>query len=212
MSAAPSIFDRQHFGRRMGAGKRPALLVVDFTIGFNDPASFGGGNISAAIAQTVTLLARVRDRGWTVAHTRIVYAEDGSDANVHCLKVPRLLTLTESNPQSHFVPELKPLSGEVVIVKRLPSAFFGTDLAGILIGRGVDTLFIAGCTTSGCVRASTLDAMCHGLRPMVVRDCVGDRSSSAHEASLFDLDKKYADVLSLDAALDLVADTGSAAT
>jgi len=204
MSQSASIFDRQHFGQRMGLGHRPALLVVDFTIGFNDPAAFGGGNISAAIAQTEPLLAAVRSQGWPVVHTRIVYAEDGSDTNVHCLKVPRLRLLTESNPQSHFVPELQPEAGEIVIRKRLPSAFFASDLAGMLMARGVDTLFIAGCTTSGCVRASTLDAMCYGFRPMVVRDCVGDRAESAHEASLFDLDKKYADVIALDEALALI--------
>jgi maleamate amidohydrolase len=194
----------------MGAGRRPALLVVDFTVGFNDPSAFGGGNISEAIIETISLLAKVRERGWPVAHTRIVYAQDGSDANVHCLKVPRLRTLTEDNPLSHFVPELQPLAGEIIIRKRLPSAFFGTDLAGMLIGRGVDTLLVAGCTTSGCVRASTLDAMCHGLRPMVVRECVGDRSPSAHQASLFDLDKKYADVVTLDAALALIDSVANA--
>lgn len=202
--ADDAIFERQQFGQRMGAGASPGLLIIDFTVGFNDPAAFGGGNISPAIANTVELLARARQRGWPIAHTRIVYAEDGSDANVHCLKVPRLKTLTESNPQSHFVPELMPAAGEIVIRKRLPSAFFGTDLAGMLVARRVDTLFIAGCTTSGCVRASTLDAMCHGLRPMLVADCVGDRSESAHRASLFDLDKKYADVMPLSAALALM--------
>ena len=190
-----SIFDRQHFGQRMGFGKRPALLVVDFTVGFNDPASFGGGNISAAVANTVPLLEKARALGLPVAHTRIVYADDASDTNVHCLKVPRLLTLTENNPASHFVPELMPVAGEIVIRKRLPSAFFGTDLAGMLLAKGVDTLLIAGCTTSGCVRASTLDAMNHGFRPMVVSDCVGDRAEAPHAASLFDLGKKYADIM-----------------
>ncbi len=195
MSTDTSIFDRQHFGQRMGFGRHPALLIVDFTIGFNDPASFGGGNISAAVANTVPLLEKARERGLPVAHTRIVYAEDASDTNVHCLKVPRLLALTESNPASHFVPELQPRAGEIVIRKRLPSAFFGTDLAGMLLAKGVDTLIIAGCTTSGCVRASTLDAMCHGFRPMVVSDCVGDRAEGPHSASLFDLGKKYADIM-----------------
>ena len=114
---------------------------------------------------------------------------------MHCLKVPRLLTLTDSNPASDFVPDLMPVKGEIVIRKRLPSAFFGTDLAGMLMAKGVDTLIIAGCTTSGCVRASTLDAMCHGFRPMVVSDCVGDRAEGPHKASLFDLGKKYADVM-----------------
>ncbi len=166
--------------------------------------AFGGGNISAAIARTVPLLAAFRDWNLPVVHTRIVYAADGSDGNVHCLKVPRLQTLTEENPQSHFVPDLLPRAGEIIIRKRLPSAFFGTDLSAMLFGRGIDTLFVAGCTTSGCVRASTLDAMCHGFRPMVVSDCVGDRSEDAHRASLFDLDKKYADVMSLDAAFAIL--------
>jgi maleamate amidohydrolase len=109
--------------------------------------------------------------------------------------VPRLTTLTEEAASSQFVRELQPLEGEIVIRKRLPSAFFGTDLAGMLVGRGVDTLIVAGCTTSGCVRASVVDAMCHGLRPMVVSDCVGDRAEEPHAASLFDLGKKYADVM-----------------
>ena len=193
--SASSIFDLQHFGERMGFGKRPGLLIVDFTVGFNDPASFGGGNIAEAVRNTVPLLAKARSLGMPVAHTRIVYADDGSDINVHCLKVPRLLALTEDNPASHFVPELMPVKGEVVIRKRLPSAFFGTDLGGMLLAKGVDTLVIAGCTTSGCVRASTLDAMCHGFRPMVVSDCVGDRAEGPHAASLFDMGKKYADVV-----------------
>jgi len=199
------IFDTQHFGQTMGPGASPALLVIDFTVGFNDPAAFGGGNIGAAIAATTELLALARAYRWPVAHTKIVYASDGSDANVHCLKVPRLLSLTDDNPQSEFVPELMPLGGEIVIRKRLPSAFFGTDLAGMLFARRVDTLFIAGCTTSGCVRASALDAMCHGLRPMVVADCVGDRSPSAHQASLFDLGKKYADVITFRQAAEMAA-------
>lgn len=205
MASGSTIFDRQKFGERMGFGRSPALLVVDFTVGFNDPAAFGGGNIPQAIARTVELLAAARERGLPVAHTRIVYAEDGSDANVHCLKVPKLKTLTESNPLSHFVPELAPRAGELVIRKRLPSAFFGTDLAGMLVARGVDTLLVTGCTTSGCVRASVLDAMCHGFRPMVVAECVGDRASGPHEASLFDMDKKYADVVSLEAVLARLA-------
>lgn len=191
-----SIYEKQHFGKRMGFGRTPALLIVDFTVGFNDPSAFGGGNISQAIENTIGLLAAARRHGMPIAHTRIVYAEDGSDANVHCLKVPRLLTLTESNPASHFVPELQPRKGEIVIRKRLPSAFFGTDLAGMLLAKGADTIIIAGCTTSGCVRASALDAMCNGFRPMVVSDCVGDRAEGPHKANLFDLGQKYADVVS----------------
>jgi maleamate amidohydrolase len=196
-STEDAILRKQQFGQRIGFGDRPALLIVDFTVGFADPELFGGGNIAFAIHHTRPLLAEVRKLSIPVAHTRIVYAEDGSDANIHTLKVPRLLQLTESNPASHFVPELTPESGEIVVRKKLPSAFFGTDLIGILNTRSVDTLIIAGCTTSGCVRASALDAMCHGLRAIVVSDCVGDRAEGPHAASLFDLDKKYADVLPL---------------
>lgn len=197
MPAQPdvSIFERQHFGRKMGFGRYPGLLIVDFTVGFNDANAFGGGNIAKAIEATVPLLETARRLGLPVAHTRIVYADDGSDAGVHCLKVPRLLTLTEDSPGSQIVPELQPRKGEIIIRKRLPSAFFGTDLTGMLLAKGVDTLLIAGCTTSGCVRASTLDAMCHGFRPMVISDCVGDRAEGPHAASLFDMGQKYADVI-----------------
>jgi maleamate amidohydrolase len=196
------IFKRQNFGRKMGFGQSPGLLVIDFTVGFNDPEAFGGGNISAAVNRTVDLLAFARQRGMPIAHTRIVYADDGSDAGVHCLKVPKLKGLTETSPLGQFVPEVAPLPGEIVVRKRLPSAFFETGLHGILHARGIDTLIIAGCTTSGCVRASTLDAMCHGFRPIVASDCVGDRAIGPHEASLFDLGQKYADVMPLD---DIIA-------
>ena len=152
----------------MGPGRR--FLIIDFTIGFNDPSAFGGGNITEAITQTVPLLAEARALALPVAHTRIVYAEDGSDANIHTLKVPRLRQLTESNLASHFVPELTPLSGEIVIRKKLPSAFFGTDLIGLLTAKGVDTLLIAGCTTSGC-RYSHFKSPLASQTDVVAADC-----------------------------------------
>ncbi|NTJ11800.1 isochorismatase family protein [Rhizobium lusitanum] len=189
------IFQKQNFGRQMGFGAAAGLLIIDFTVGFNDPNAFGGGNISEAVDNTAPLLERARALGIPIAHTRIVYADDGSDTNIHCLKVPKLLTLTEDSPASQFVPSLMPRTGEIVIRKRLPSAFFETGLHGILHALRVDTLVIAGCTTSGCVRASAIDAMCHGFRPIVASDCVGDRAIGPHEASLFDMGKKYADVM-----------------
>jgi maleamate amidohydrolase len=190
------IYARQNFGGVIGMGQFPALLIVDFTKGFADPLVFGGGNIAAAVAATVPVLAYARRLRMPVIHTKIIYAEDGSDAGIHCLKSRRLKTLTRSNPLSDFVIELMPLAGELVIEKRLPSAFFESGLAGILNARRIDTLLIAGCTTSGCVRASTLDAMCHGFRPIVLTDCVGDRALGPHEANLFDLGQKYADLMS----------------
>jgi maleamate amidohydrolase len=189
------IFKRQQFGHKLGLGRSPALLVVDFVNGFVDPHLFGGGNIAAAAASTLPVLQAFRAAKCPVVFSRIIYAEDGSDATVHCLKVPRLKSLTRSNPASQIIDELAPLPGEIVVDKRLPSVFFETGLHGLLSGRGVDTIVVTGCTTSGCVRATVLDGLCHGFRPIVPADCVGDRAQSPHEASLFDLSQKYADVV-----------------
>jgi len=130
-----------------------------------------------------------------------VYQDDVADANIFALKVPTILSLREDSDGSQIVPELQPVDGELVMRKINPSAFFGTTLAGWLSQRGVQTLLIAGCTTSGCVRASVVDAMCSGFRPLVVTDCVGDRSLQAHEANLFDMNQKYATLMSRDDAL-----------
>ncbi|MEC7765152.1 MAG: isochorismatase family protein [Pseudomonadota bacterium] len=197
-----SKYASQGFGGTVGFGQRPALLIIDFTVGFADPAIFGGGNIPDAIQNTARVLTRARDAGMPVAHTKIIYAEDGSDQNLHTNKVPKLLKLTEANPASDFDPAVYPVAGETVVRKRLPSAFFGTDLAGVLMAKGVDTLLIAGCTTSGCVRASALDALCYGFRPIIMTDCVGDRAKGPHDATLFDLSQKYADLFTSDEAMD----------
>lgn len=197
-------YRRQGFGTRMDFIGGVGLLIVDLVNGFADPAVFGGGNIPQAIQRTKVLLAEARAAGWPIAHSRIVYADDGADHNVFSAKVPGMLTLTEDAPASHIVPELTPLPGELVVRKNVPSAFFGTSLAPWLTGRGVRTLAVAGAVTSGCVRASVVDAMCYGFRPAVISDCVGDRALAPHEANLFDMAQKYAEVLSLDEALPLL--------
>lgn len=189
------IYEKQGFAGTLGLGVAPALVIVDFVVGFTDPAHFGGGNIEAAIVKTVDVLAFARQKGWPVAHTRVVYADDGSDAGVFTRKAPGLLKLTETSPLSQIVPELTPVAGEFVVRKRQPSAFFGTDLAAWLAWRRVDTVLITGCTTSGCVRATVVDAMGHNLRPVVLTDCVGDRALGPHEANLFDMRQKYADLM-----------------
>ncbi len=192
------VYQRQGFGAGLGVEPPLGLLIIDFVNGFADPATFGGGNIPQAIARTVDLLALARDRGWPVAHSRIVYADDDSDANIFSLKVPGMLGLKEHSPNSAIVGELAPRAGELVVRKNVPSAFFGTTLSPWLAQRGVRTLLVAGCVTSGCVRASVVDAMCWGLRPVVIADCVGDRAIGPHDASLFDMRQKYADVITLD--------------
>jgi len=192
------VYKQQNFGNRIGFGRRTALIVVDFTVGFNDPALFGGGNIGAAVKRTVGLLAFFRERALPVAHTRVVYADDGSDASVFALKAPRLLMLTEHHPAGQFVPELAPAAGELIVRKTQASGFFGTGLAPWLTLRGADTVVVAGCTTSGCVRATVVDALSLNFRTVVAQDCVGDRAQGPHEANLFDMGQKYADVLDRD--------------
>lgn len=194
-SAGHDVYAAQGFGRSSGFGQAPALVLIDFVEGFADPQTFGGGNIAEAIAQSREMLAWARRRGMPVAFTRVVFAEDGSDANGFSRKVPGLLKLTEYAPASKVVAALEPMPGELVVRKRLPSAFAQTDLAAWLAARRVDTLIVAGCTTSGCVRATVVDAMGAGLRVVVARDCVGDRALGPHEANLFDMAQKYADVL-----------------
>jgi maleamate amidohydrolase len=191
------IYRRQGFATSMGLGRAPALLIIDFVRGFTDPAHFGGGNIDAAITRAKDLLSLSRAKGWPVAHTRVVYADDGSDVGAFTMKVPALLTLTETSPLSQIVPELTPVPGEAIFRKKHASAFFGTDLAAWLAFRRIDTLLIAGCTTSGCVRASIIDASAHNVRPIVITDCVGNRALAPHEANLFDMGQKYADLLSV---------------
>lgn len=192
-----AVFERQGFGMRLGLTGRIGLLIVDFVAGFADPGQFGGGNIRAAIEQTSAALTLARRQGWAVAHSRIVFSEAALATDVFCQKVPTLRVLTESAAAGQFVPQLQPLPGELIVRKAAPSAFFETNLRSWLTRKGVETLLIAGTTTSGCVRASVVDAMSSGFKPVVLSDCVGDRALAPHEASLFDMQQKYADVMTL---------------
>jgi maleamate amidohydrolase len=203
--ANDDIYRKQTFGQKTGFGRKPVLLVVDFVNGFTDPEVFGGGNIAEAVTTTVPLLAFFRERGLPVAFTRIVYADDGSDCGIWCEKVPRLRELTEASHGSQVVDALAPRPGELVIRKAQASAFFGTHLAGVLLSKGVDTIVMAGCTTSGCVRATAIDAMSSNFRLVVASDCVGDRALGPHEANLFDIGQKYGDLLSSSAIMDTLA-------
>jgi maleamate amidohydrolase len=191
------IYRQQGFAQTIGLGNAPALAIIDFVVGFTDPKHFGGGNIRAAIERTVELLAMARARAWPIVHTRVVYADNGSDCGGFTVKVPTLRGLIETSPLSQIVPELTPRPGELVLRKRNPSAFFGTELAGWLAGRRIDTLLVAGCTTSGCVRATVVDSCSSNFRTIVVTDCVGDRAIGPHEANLFDMGQKYADLMDL---------------
>src|SRR5690606_35429786 len=139
-----NTYSRQGFGASLELKAPVGLLIIDLVNGFADPAVFGGGNIPDAIANTVPLLEEARKRGWPVAHTRIVFADDGADNNIFTIKVPSMLTMLEDDPRSHIVPELTPAEGELIVRKTVPSAFYGTSLAAWLTQRGVQTLVVAG--------------------------------------------------------------------
>ena len=126
---------------------------------------------------------------------RVVYADDGSDAGVFTLKAPALTQLTEGAFGSQVVDQLQPWDGEYIVRKTQPSAFFGTNLTAWYVSKGVDTVIVTGCTTSGCIRASVIDSMSYNFRTVVATDCVGDRALGPHEANLFDMEQKYADLM-----------------
>lgn len=192
---------------RIGFGKTPALLVVDFMQGYTTPGSplFAEGVVDA-VAKMPPLLAAARHTGTPIIHTNILYhAADQIDGGIWVKKAPVMRAMVAGNPYAEFCPEVAPRKDELVMTKQYASAFFGTSLASTLVAMGVDTLIITGCSTSGCIRATAVDGVQHGFRVMVVRDCVGDRHPAPHEANLFDIDSKYGDVIGLDETLGYLA-------
>lgn len=203
--SSASANDAGVWGHRVGFGRRPALLLIDFVKAYTMPASplFAEGVVSAVQHSTV-LLASARAAGVPVLHTTIGYHSGALvDGGAWFRKSPVLRCFTQE-PFGQFCEGVEPLAEEVVIRKQYASAFFGTSLASTLVAQGIDTIVLLGCSTSGCVRASAVDGVQHGFRVAVVRECVGDRDAAPHEASLFDIDAKYGDVISRREALDLM--------
>ncbi|WP_426509288.1 N-carbamoylsarcosine amidohydrolase [Serratia proteamaculans] len=199
MAADNSLADNYQgvWGNRIGFGQRPALLVVDFMQGYTTEGAplFAPGVVSA-VEECVALLATARQAGVPVIHTNIRYhAGHFADGGIWVKKAPVMKDMVEGNPLAAFCPQVAPLATEIVLTKQYASAFFGTSLASMLVALGIDTLLLAGCSTSGCIRASAVDAVQHGFRTIVVRECVGDRHPGPHEANLFDIDSKYGDVV-----------------
>lgn len=197
MSSDTELYQKRGFMSRVGFGERPALLVVDFIKGFTDLKSPLASNLDAEIAATKQLLDLARAKGLPVHFTTTGYAAGGADAGVFIKKVPSLSVLKIGHEWLEIDERLAPRPNESVWLKKYASAFFGTALAATLTAARVDTLIVTGCTTSGCVRASAVDSCQNGFRTIVVREAVGDRAQGPHEANLFDLDAKYADVESL---------------
>ena len=187
------------FGRGLEPGVRPALVVVDFVRAYLVPGSPLYAGAEPARAAAAELLAAARAAGIPVIHTNVRYQPGGRDGGVFYRKVPALACFqTGAHPElAAFAEGLEPAPGETVITKQYASAFFGTPLSSLLASSGVDTLLIAGVSTSGCIRATAVDACQHGYVPLVVREAVGDRHPAPHEASLFDLQAKYAELVTL---------------
>jgi len=185
------------FGGKLGFGSRQALLMVDFAQAYFAPESPLCANRPEVIPQALALLQWARARSMLVCHTRVEYRADGLDGGVFFRKVPALKVFCSGNPLGEVVPELAPLADEPVVTKQYASAFFGTSLASTLHAQGVDCVLLAGMSTSGCVRASGVDALQHGFIPVVISDACGDRHPQPHNSSLFDLNAKYADVMTL---------------
>jgi maleamate amidohydrolase len=192
------------WGNRIGFGQRPALLLIDFMQGYTTQGAplFAPGVVSA-VEESIALLATARQTGIPVIHTNIRYhAGHFANGGIWVKKAPVMKDMVDGNPLAAFCPQVAPRTTEVVLTKQYASAFFGTSLASMLVALGVDTLLLVGCSTSGCIRASAVDAVQHGFRTIVVRECVGDRHPGPHEANLFDIDNKYGDVVAKQEAID----------
>lgn len=184
------------FDGHLPFGRKPALLIVDFVVAYLDPASPLYAGVEDALASNERLLAAARKAGIPVLFTNVEYTPGGADGGVFYRKVPALKLFERGSPMGAFPESLQPRDNELVITKQYASSFFGTTLASTLTALGVDTLLITGLSTSGCVRATALDACQHGFLPFVVREACGDRHPGPHEANLFDLQAKYAEVIS----------------
>lgn len=183
------------FDGSLGFGEAPALILVDFVEAYfaKDSPLYAG--VEDALASALRVREAARTAGIPVIYTNVVYQPGGADGGIFFRKVPALEAFVAGNPLGAWPAGLEPAADEIVISKQYPSAFFGTSLAAKLTALGMDTLIITGLTTSGCIRATCVDAMSSGFIPIVVADACGDRHEAPHEANLFDMNAKYADVV-----------------
>ena len=197
------------FGQALAWGARPALIIIDMVRAYFDPdAEFFMGT-GECLESASRVLASAREAGIPVLHTRVEFDADGLSGGVFIRKIPALRHFVPGSPLGQIMPQVAPAEHEVVIVKQYASAFYGSHLAATLTALRVDTLIITGVSTSGCVRATGVDAIQHGYVPLVVRQAVGDRDPRPHEANLFDLQAKYAEVVDEDQIHAWLAGTAS---
>jgi nicotinamidase-related amidase len=207
--ADEEFFAQRGFGIKIGFGERPALIVIDMINGFTDATMPLGAPLESQLAAQKPLIDVAHERNIPVIFSTVIYNDhDLKDAGLWAIKMKGTLTLKAGTPAIEVDKRLDMRKTDSLLVKKYASCFFGTDLASRLMNLHADTLIITGCTTSGCVRATAVDAVQNGFRPMVVKEACGDRSQAAHDQSLFDLNAKYADVVGLDETLQYMRTVG----
>ena len=184
------------FGGRLVPGKKAALIIIDVVMAYLDPKSPLYAGVESALESNVRLVEAARKAGVPVIYTNVEYEPGGLSGGMFFKKVPALKAFVKGSPEGAFPPSLQPAADELIVTKQYPSAFFATHLASTLRAAGIDTVFLTGFSTSGCVRASALDALCHGFAPFVIREACGDRDVRPHEQNLFDMQAKMAEVVS----------------
>jgi nicotinamidase-related amidase len=197
--ATDSTYARAGFGAPVRRGSRPAIVVVDLTRGFTEDAFPSGADLTDVVGATTELIEAGRPAGVPVIFTAIAYspAEAAGDSVTWLQKAQGMRALLEGSEAVDIDPRLPRRPEDLLVVKKGASAFFGTSLAAALTGLGCDTVLVCGATTSGCVRATAVDAVQSGFPVLVPRECVGDRAPGPHEANLFDIQAKYGDVVDL---------------
>lgn len=192
------------FDGHLPFGKKPALVIIDFVMAYLDKNSPLYAGVEDALESNRRILTAARAAGIEVIWTNVEFHPSGRDGGMFFRKVPALKEFLRGSPMGAFPDSLQPNEDELIVTKQYASAFFGTSLASTLTAMDIDTLLITGLSTSGCVRATALDALQHGFAPFVIREACGDRHDAPHEANLFDLQAKYAEVVSEEKALQLL--------
>ena len=196
------------YGHSLQPGSNPALILIDFVQAYFDQACELYADVDDALQSAMRILNVARENNSFVIFTNVVYQAGGVDGGRFYEKTLPLKHFLKGSPMGKFAEGLQPAANELVVSKQYPSAFFGTSLTSTLTAKGIDTLVITGVTTSGCIRASCVDAVSNGFIPIVARDACGDRHESPHEANLFDMQAKYAEVWTESDVCDYLSKTG----
>jgi len=193
------------YGNAIGYGSKPALVLIDFVEAYFNQECALYADVQDALDSAIRILNAARKAGVLVVYTNVTYQASGIDGGRFFEKVMPLNNFVAGSAMGAWAPGLAPLDNELVVSKQYPSAFFGTSLSSTLTAAGIDTAILTGLTTSGCIRASCVDACSHGFRTIIVEDACGDRHAEPHNANLFDMNAKYADVVSEDSVVSYLA-------